>query len=94
MAEQDVISNQKAILENQETILSNQKTIVENQEIIKKNQASLDAIALPLGPAIVLVLLWALVAKMGVLHASAFPAPVAVAAGLGERSATAGSLPI
>jgi hypothetical protein len=42
--EQDILSNQKLILENQASILSNQQTILANQDAIRKNQQTLDAI--------------------------------------------------
>jgi len=51
MAEQDVLSNQKliidnqaSILANQETIKSNQAAILANQDTIKTNQKSMDLI--------------------------------------------------
>jgi hypothetical protein len=51
MAEQDVLSNQKLILDNQASILANQETIknnqaaiLANQDTIKNNQQSLDLI--------------------------------------------------
>jgi hypothetical protein len=51
MAEQDVLSNQKLILDNQANILANQETIknnqsaiLANQDTIKSNQKSLDLI--------------------------------------------------
>jgi hypothetical protein len=43
MADQ-VVANQKTILQNQKTILANQKTILKNQGDIRKNQKALDAI--------------------------------------------------
>lgn len=47
--------------------------------------STVQAIALPLGAPIVLVLIWALIARMGVFHASAFPTPLAVVAAFGEE---------
>jgi len=51
MAESDVLSNQKLILENQTTILANQavikgnqESILANQDVIRTNQQSLDLI--------------------------------------------------
>ena len=44
MAEADVITNQKIILENQKLILANQEQIRQNQGIIQKNQEKLDII--------------------------------------------------
>jgi len=44
MSENEILSNQKIILENQTTIVANQKAILENQDTIKSNQASLNAI--------------------------------------------------
>jgi len=51
MAEQDVLSNQKLILDNQanilakqETIKNNQTAILANQDTIKSNQQSLSLI--------------------------------------------------
>ena len=44
MAEDEVIANQKVILNNQDSILANQKAIIDNQETIKRNQATLDEI--------------------------------------------------
>jgi NitT/TauT family transport system permease protein len=43
-----------------------------------KRSGPIESIALPLSVAAVMVLLWTLVAKSGIFHASAFPAPVAV----------------
>ena len=44
MAETDVITNQRIILENQKLILANQEHIQQNQGIIQKNQEKLDII--------------------------------------------------
>jgi hypothetical protein len=44
MPQDDVLSNQKLILENQAAILANQKTILNNQAAIEKNQQTLDVI--------------------------------------------------
>jgi hypothetical protein len=44
MAEDEVVSNQKLILNNQNSILANQKIIIDNQETIKRNQETLDEI--------------------------------------------------
>lgn len=51
MSEQEILANQKMILENQAKILANQQVIQENQaaikanqETIKQNQAKLDLI--------------------------------------------------
>jgi hypothetical protein len=44
MSENDVLANQKLILENQQTILANQEAIQGNQATIVQNQKSLASI--------------------------------------------------
>ena len=44
MPDQDVIANQKTILENQKSIIANQGAIQKNQEEIKSNQIALQQI--------------------------------------------------
>ena len=41
MADNDVLANQKTILDHQAQILANQKTILDNQAAIKQNQDAL-----------------------------------------------------
>jgi len=44
MSENEVLANQKTILDHQAEILANQKTILENQAAIKQNQDALQKI--------------------------------------------------
>jgi len=44
MADNDVLANQKTILDHQAQILANQKTILDNQAAIKQNQDALQEI--------------------------------------------------
>ena len=44
MSENEVLSNQKTILDHQAQILANQKTILDNQAAIKQNQDALQKI--------------------------------------------------
>ena len=44
MSENEVLANQKTILDHQAQILKNQKTILDNQAAIKQNQDALQEI--------------------------------------------------
>ena len=42
MSDQDILANQKIIIDNQTKLLANQKAIQDNQAAILKNQATLE----------------------------------------------------
>ncbi len=53
-----------------------------------RNHSAIQAVGLPLLVIAILIILWTLVWKSGVYHASAFPAPLAVVAGFAEEIRT------